>query len=49
VACVAGLATRCQARPDPRFIKVSADLKAYIEAYDEATGRSSAYHWEQNR
>jgi cyclase len=43
-----------QARTDPRFIKISADLKAYIEAYDPATWRSPAdalatrfYHWEQ--
>ena len=45
-----------QARTDSRFIKVSADLKAYIQAYDEATWRSPAdamasqfYHWEQSR
>ena len=45
-----------QARTDPRFIKVSADLKAYIQAYDEATWRSPAdamasqfYHWEESR
>ncbi|HUY52397.1 MAG TPA: TcmI family type II polyketide cyclase [Streptosporangiaceae bacterium] len=31
-----------QARTDPRFIKISADLKAYIEAYDPATWRSPA-------
>jgi cyclase len=42
-----------QARTDPRFIKISDDLKAYIEAYDPATWRSPAdamatrfYHWE---
>jgi cyclase len=42
-----------QARTDPRFIKISADLKPYIEAYDPATWRSPAdamasrfYHWE---
>jgi cyclase len=42
-----------QARADPRFIKISNDLKAYIEAYDPATWRSPAdamatrfYHWE---
>jgi cyclase len=41
-----------QARADPRFIKISDDLKAYIEAYDPATWRSPAdalatrfYHW----
>jgi cyclase len=43
-----------QARTDPRFIKISDDLKAYIEAYDPATWTSPAdamatrfYHWEQ--
>lgn len=42
-----------QARSDPRFIQISNDLKAYIEAYDPATWRSPAdamatrfYHWE---
>lgn len=42
-----------QARTDPRFIKISDDLKAYIEAYDPATWSSPAdaiatpfYHWE---
>lgn len=42
-----------EARTDPRFIQISADLKAYIEAYDPATWRSPAdaiatrfYHWE---
>jgi cyclase len=42
-----------EARSDPRFIQISADLKAYIEAYDPATWRSPAdamasrfYHWE---
>ena len=42
-----------QARTDPRFIKISADLKPYIEAYDPATWRSPAdamatrfYHWD---
>ncbi|MFJ9821232.1 TcmI family type II polyketide cyclase [Streptomyces sp. NPDC101151] len=42
-----------QARTDQRFIKISDDLKAYIEAYDPATWRSPAdamatrfYHWE---
>ncbi|MYS19312.1 cyclase [Streptomyces sp. DvalAA-14] len=40
------------ARTDPRFIKISDDLKPYIEAYDPATWRSPAdamaqrfYHW----
>jgi cyclase len=42
-----------EARTDPRFIKISEDLKAYIDAYDPATWRSPAdamanrfYHWE---
>jgi cyclase len=42
-----------QARTDPRFIKISDDLKSYIDAYDPATWRSPAdamatrfYHWE---
>ena len=42
-----------EARTDPRFIQISADLKAYIEAYDPAAWRSPAdaiatrfYHWE---
>jgi cyclase len=42
-----------EARTDPRFIQISADLKAYIEAYDPATWRSPAdamatrfYRWE---
>jgi cyclase len=42
-----------QARTDARFIKISDDLKPYIEAYDPATWRSPAdamasrfYHWE---
>lgn len=42
-----------QARADPSFIKISNDLKAYIEAYDPVTWRSPAdamatrfYHWE---
>jgi cyclase len=41
------------ARSDPRFIQISADLKAYLEAYDPATWRSPAdamatrfYHWQ---
>jgi cyclase len=42
-----------QARTDPRFVQISADLKPFIEAYDPATWRSPAdamatrfYHWE---
>lgn len=42
-----------EARSDPRFINISADLKAHLEAYDAATWRSPAdamatrfYHWE---
>jgi cyclase len=41
------------ARTDPRFIKISDDLKPFIGAYDPATWRSPAdamatrfYHWE---
>ncbi|REF00941.1 TcmI family type II polyketide cyclase [Thermomonospora umbrina] len=41
-----------EARTHPLFVKVSADLKPYIEAYDPATWRSPAdamatrfYHW----
>jgi cyclase len=41
------------ARTDPRFIQISADLKAYLAAYDPETWRSPAdamatrfYHWE---
>lgn len=41
------------ARKDPLFIKISADLKPFIEAYDPATWRSPAdamatqfYHWQ---
>ena len=40
------------ARTDPRFIRISEDLKPHIEAYDPATWRSPAdamarrfYHW----
>jgi cyclase len=40
------------ARTDPRFAAISADLKPFIEAYDPATWRSPAdalatrfYHW----
>lgn len=41
------------AKLDPRFIKISEDLKTHIEAYDPATWRSPAdamaarfYHWQ---
>ncbi len=41
------------ARSDARFVQISADLKAFLEAYDPATWRSPAdamanrfYHWE---
>jgi cyclase len=41
------------AKTDPRFVQISDDLKAHIEAYDPATWRSPAdamaarfYHWE---
>lgn len=41
------------ARTDPRFIQISADLKAYLAAYDPETWKSPAdatatrfYHWE---
>lgn len=41
-----------QAKTDPRFQRISADLKPFIEAYDPATWRSPAdamarrfYHW----
>ncbi|WP_149179178.1 TcmI family type II polyketide cyclase [Streptomyces sp. TRM49041] len=42
-----------EAKTDPRFVRVSEDLKPYIEAYDPQTWRSPAdamatrfYHWE---
>ena len=42
-----------EARTDPRFIRISEDLKPFIEPYDPATWRSPAdamatrfYHWE---
>ncbi len=42
-----------EARSDPSFIRISADLKPFIEAYDPATWRSPAdavarrfYSWE---
>ncbi|MEU7580015.1 TcmI family type II polyketide cyclase [Streptomyces sp. NPDC041068] len=42
-----------EAKTDPRFIRVSEDLKPYIEAYDPTTWRSPSdamatrfYHWE---
>jgi cyclase len=41
------------AKADPRFIQISAELQAYLAAYDPATWRSPAdamatrfYHWE---
>jgi cyclase len=41
------------ARQDPLFVQISADLKAFLTAYDPATWRSPAdamatrfYHWE---
>jgi cyclase len=41
-----------QAKAAPRFVRISADLKPFIEAYDPATWRSPAdamanrfYHW----
>lgn len=41
------------AKRDPRFVGISADLKPFIEPYDPATWRSPAdamasrfYHWE---
>jgi cyclase len=42
-----------QAKTDPRFVRISDDLKPFIEAYDPATWRSPAdamaarfYDWE---
>ncbi|GAB3258645.1 TcmI family type II polyketide cyclase [Kineosporia babensis] len=42
-----------QARTDPRFVRISDDLKPFIEAFDPATWRSPAdalasrfYHWQ---
>ncbi|WP_406864147.1 TcmI family type II polyketide cyclase [Streptomyces sp. HUAS MG47] len=42
-----------QAKADPRFVRISEDLKPYIQAYDPATWRSPAdamatrfYSWE---
>ncbi|MFE0456039.1 TcmI family type II polyketide cyclase [Streptomyces sp. NPDC058914] len=42
-----------QAKTDPRFVRISEDLKPFIEAYDPATWRSPAdamaqrfYTWE---
>jgi cyclase len=44
------------AKTDPRFVRISADLKPYIDAYDPATWRSPAdamatrfYCWEAGR
>jgi cyclase len=43
-----------EAKTDPRFVGISADLKPFIEAYDPKTWRSPAdamarrfYHWAQ--
>jgi cyclase len=45
-----------QAKTDPRFVRISADLKPHIDAYDPATWRSPAdamatrfYRWEASR
>jgi len=45
-----------EARLDPLFVQISADLKAYLTAYDPETWRSPAdamatrfYHWEAGR
>ncbi|MBB1254619.1 TcmI family type II polyketide cyclase [Streptomyces sp. OF3] len=42
-----------EAKSDPRFVRISDDLKPFIQAYDPATWRSPAdamahrfYHWE---
>ncbi|MGW8765592.1 TcmI family type II polyketide cyclase [Streptomyces sp. NPDC055815] len=44
-----------RAKSDPRFVRISEDLKPFIEAYDPATWRSPAdamttrfYNWEAN-
>lgn len=44
-----------EAKTDPRFIRISQDLKPFIEAYDPATWRSPAdamakrfYSWESS-
>jgi len=44
-----------EAKTDPAFVRVSADLKPHIEAYDPATWRSPAdamatrfYHWQRD-
>jgi cyclase len=45
-----------EAKTDPRFVRISADLKPYISAYDPATWRTPAdamatrfYNWEAQR
>jgi cyclase len=45
-----------EAKTDPRFVRISDDLKPFIEAYDPVTWRSPAdamatrfYHWEAGR
>ncbi|MEN3586244.1 TcmI family type II polyketide cyclase [Streptomyces sp. ZYX-F-203] len=42
-----------KAKTDPRFVRISQDLKPFVDAYDPATWRSPAdamakrfYHWE---
>ncbi|MFJ9320924.1 TcmI family type II polyketide cyclase [Streptomyces globisporus] len=42
-----------EARTDPRFVRISEELKPFVQAYDPATWRSPAdamagrfYHWE---
>jgi cyclase len=42
-----------KAKSDPRFVRISDDLKPFVQAYDPATWRSPAdamatrfYHWE---
>ncbi|MEV0530001.1 TcmI family type II polyketide cyclase [Streptomyces sp. NPDC050439] len=44
------------AKADPQFVRISNDLKPFIEAYDPKTWRSPAdamatrfYHWEASR
>jgi cyclase len=45
-----------EAKTDPRFVRISDDLKPFIEAYDPKTWRSPSdamaerfYHWEAAR
>lgn len=51
-----GEAAISEAKNHPLFVKVSADLKPFIEAYDPATWRSPAdalakpfYHWSSGK